>query len=252
MMRCTTHPTALFLCVAVISTAEGQEGQLLWELQTVQSCQARTAQLRNYPHGWEKVTLVTILATEGPSKEARLGFPIWQRKGGEENVGQAKKSKLPLEVWWGVSHDFHWQLYGFVSCSGFYHRALPPLHSDEGLFCKEKRDHGGELKETGCHNVLLLSTGPTARTKDRWSVMIVPLSPSWEPWGMQEGWAALRVSAAKKQPPKQVVPCAAGVPQASRATGALHLPHFRDVCVLPFHRIWANLVLASLCLLGPC
>lgn len=109
------------------------------------------------------MTFVAILATEGPSKEARLGFPIWQRKGGEEKVGQAKKSKLPLEVWWGVSHDFHWQLHGFISCSGFYDRALPPLHSDEGLFCKEKRDHGGELKETGCHSVLLLSTGPNSK-----------------------------------------------------------------------------------------
>lgn len=39
----------------------------------------------------EKVTFRTILATEGPSKEARLGFPIWQRKGGEEKVAQAKK-----------------------------------------------------------------------------------------------------------------------------------------------------------------
>lgn len=82
MMRCTTHPTALFLCVAVISTAEGQEGQLLWELQTVQSCQARTAQLRNYPHGWEKVTLVTILATEGPS-QARLPHLAEERRRGE-------------------------------------------------------------------------------------------------------------------------------------------------------------------------
>lgn len=32
MIRCTTHPTTLFLWAAVIATAEGQEGQLLWEL----------------------------------------------------------------------------------------------------------------------------------------------------------------------------------------------------------------------------
>lgn len=54
-------------------------------------------------------------------------------------MAQAKKGALPLEVWWGISHDFHWQLHGFVSCSGFYHRALPPLHVDEGLFCKKKK-----------------------------------------------------------------------------------------------------------------
>lgn len=79
------------------------------------------------------------MAPEGPSEESRLGFPTWQREGGEEKVAQAKKGALPLEVWWGISHDFHWQLHGFVSCSGFYHRALPPLHVDEGLFCKKKK-----------------------------------------------------------------------------------------------------------------
>lgn len=42
------------------------------------------------PMGGKKVTFRTILATEGPSKEARLGFPIWQRKR-EEKVAQAKK-----------------------------------------------------------------------------------------------------------------------------------------------------------------
>lgn len=210
MMGCTTHPTTWFLWAAVTATAEGQEGQLLWELhmappdcaelpsQAVQ-LRARTCGRRD-PHGWKKVTFVTILTTEGPSKEARLGFPIWQRKGGEEKVAQAKKGKLPLEVWWGVSHDFHWQLHSFVSCSGFYHRALPPLHGDEGLFCKEKRDHGGEFKGTGCHKDLLLSTGHNSKDqgqagcRDRAAEILaaeeLPLTPSWEPLGMQEGWAA--------------------------------------------------------------
>lgn len=55
----------------------------------------------------------------------------------------AKKGALPLEVWWGVSHDFHGQLHSFVSCSGFYHWALPPLHVDEGLFCKRRDEYGG-------------------------------------------------------------------------------------------------------------
>lgn len=60
----------------------------------------------------------------------------------------AKKGALPLEVWWGVSHDFHGQLHSFVSCSGFYHRALPPLHVDEGLFCKRRDEYGGGSTKT--------------------------------------------------------------------------------------------------------
>lgn len=60
----------------------------------------------------------------------------------------AKKGALPLEVWWGVSHDFHGQLHSFVSCSGFYHWALSPLHVDEGLFCKRRGEHGGGSTKT--------------------------------------------------------------------------------------------------------
>lgn len=60
----------------------------------------------------------------------------------------AKKGALPLEVWWGVSHDFHGQLHSFVSCSGFYHRALSPLHVDEGLFCKRRDEYGGGSTKT--------------------------------------------------------------------------------------------------------
>ena len=119
----------------------------------------------------------TILATEGPSKEARLGFPAWQKERGEEKAAQAKKGELPLEVWWGVSHDFHWQLHGFISCSGFYHRALPPLHVDEGLFCKEKCEHGGE-ESTEAQAVTKLwcsPQDPTARTEDRQGVVAVQL-----------------------------------------------------------------------------
>lgn len=109
MMGCTTHPTTWFLWAAVTATAEGQEGQLLWELYMVppdcaelpsQAVQlrARTCGRRD-PHGWKKVTFVTILTTEGPSKEARLGFPIWQRKGGEERRRWLKLRKV----------SYHWK-----------------------------------------------------------------------------------------------------------------------------------------------
>lgn len=103
---------------------------------------------RNYPHGWKKVMFDTILATEGPSKKARLGFPTWQRDRGEK-MAQFKKDALPLEVWWGISHNFHWQFHGFISCSGFNHRALSPLHIDKGLFCKKNSEHGGEENTKG-------------------------------------------------------------------------------------------------------
>lgn len=84
-------------------------------------------------------------------------------------MAQAKKGALPLEVWWRVSHDFHRQLHGFVSCGGFYHGALPPFHIDEGLFCKKKGEHGGKestkalTKSTGYHQALLLPTGPNSK-----------------------------------------------------------------------------------------
>ena len=131
---------------------------------------------RNDSHGWKKVTFGTILATEGPGKEARLGFPTWQKEG-EEKVAQAKKGALPLEVWWGVSYDFHRQLHGFISCSGFYHWALPPLHIDEGLFCKKEGEHGGDESTKGQAVTKLCCSpqGPTPRTKDWQGVVAVPL-----------------------------------------------------------------------------
>lgn len=89
-------------------------------------------------------------------------------------MAQAKKGALPLEVWWGVSHNFHWQLHSFISRSGFYHRALLPLHVDEGLFCKKKGEHGGEESTKGQAVTKLCYSpqqGSTARTKDRWAVM---------------------------------------------------------------------------------
>lgn len=147
-------------------------------------------------------------------------------------VAQAKKGELPLEVWWGVSHDFHWQLHSFISCSGFYHRALPPLHSDEGLFCKEK----GTMEknsEIGGHKALLLSTGPNSKgqghggvmtTQTRsWQLLCLPRGNHWEcrKAGLPCGFLLPR-----NNHPKQMVPCApaADAPQASHATGALHLP----------------------------
>lgn len=93
-------------------------------------------------------------------------------------MAQAKKGALPLEVWWGISHDFHWQLHGFVSCSGFYHRALPPLHVDEGLFCKKKKGERGGEESTMEQAVTKLCCSPqglTARTKDRRGVVAVQL-----------------------------------------------------------------------------
>lgn len=54
-------------------------------------CAAEPGHGRNDLHGWKKVTFRTILVTEGHSKETRIGFSIWQRKGGEEKVAQVKK-----------------------------------------------------------------------------------------------------------------------------------------------------------------
>lgn len=92
-------------------------------------------------------------------------------------MAQAKKGALPLEVWRGVSHDFHWQLHGFVSCGGFYHWALPPLHVDEGLFCKKKGEHGGEESTKGqaVTKLCCFPQGPTARTKDSRGIVAAQL-----------------------------------------------------------------------------
>jgi len=86
----------------------------------------------------------------GTQQGGQTGLPPWPGEGGEERVAWAKKGALPLEIWWGVSHDFHRQLHSFISSSGFYHRPLPPLHVDEGLFCKRRGECGGECKESDC------------------------------------------------------------------------------------------------------
>lgn len=82
----------------------------------------------------------------------------------------------------------------------------------KGFSAREKGTVEKNSKRQGVTQLCCSPQGPTARTKDRagchdsaaeiLAAEDLPLSPSWEPLGIQEGWAALWLSAAKKQPPK--------------------------------------------------